>query len=88
MLRNDTAPGEVQSRASRPGDRGWVADAIARLTAEQRRSADTHLIERFTRVDPDTVMAGWDVVVSSSVLPEAGPSFHVWRVGPTRREDD
>lgn len=24
-------------------------------------------------VDPDTVMAGWDVVVSSSVLPEAGP---------------
>jgi len=23
-----------------------------------------------------------------AVLPEAGPSFHVWRVGPTRREDD
>lgn len=45
VLRNDTAPGEVQSRASCAGDRGWVADAIARLTAEQRRSADTHLIE-------------------------------------------
>jgi hypothetical protein len=23
-----------------------------------------------------------------AVLPAGGPSFHAWRVGPTRREDD
>ncbi|MFV0622474.1 PLP-dependent cysteine synthase family protein [Sphingomonas sp. ac-8] len=45
MLRNAADAGGPRSPAPRPTDRGWVTEAIARLTAEQRRSADTHLIE-------------------------------------------
>lgn len=51
------------------GDQAYVDELRAR--AAQPDLADR--VRFLGHVDPDAVMAGWDVVVSSSVLPEAGP---------------
>ncbi|BBY51030.1 glycosyl transferase [Mycolicibacterium arabiense] len=52
-----------------PGDAGYVAELEARATAPDLAGR----VRFLGHVDPAAAMAGWDVVVSASVLPEAGP---------------
>lgn len=55
--------------SSFPGD----ADYVAELSARAQRPDLAGRVEFLGHVDPDTALQRWDVVVSASTSPEAGP---------------